>query len=401
MSVLFYMSITVLVYVYFGYPCVVTGCSWLSKKHQKNSDYRPSVCILVAAHQEAAVIESKVLNFYEIDYPKEKLSMLVVSDGSTDGTDEIVAKHVGPRLKLIRQSPRAGKAAALGVGLPLIDSEIVVLTDANTLFDPSAVSALVANFGDARVGAVTGEVRLVDDKVGYADSEGAYYRYETQIQAAEARFWSVIGVDGALYAVRRELIKAPPTDAILDDFTISMEIACQGYRIVFEPKAFAVEDAPPQLVDEFNRKTRTAAGAFQALFRGWGVPRSNPRLMFSYFSHKLLRWLSPWFMLIAFTCNGVLAFGSPAWHSPWCLLFIGQCAFYSAALVGLLIPAARRLSLVSVPMYFAMMNAAMVRGLFRHLLNGSTGTWNRTPREPNRTLRDQPTMVPQASQPVV
>jgi len=225
MQILFVFAAVVLVYVYFGYPLLVSILSRVSHPHVRDESHQPSVCILVAAYEEVTVIRQKLENFLQIDYPHDLLRIVVVSDGSTDGTDEIVEEFTGPRITLLRQEPRAGKASALAMGLAQIADDVVVLTDANTMFEPHAVTHLVTNLADPTVGVVTGEVRLVDDKPGYSQSEGAYYRYEMYLQACESRFWSVMGVDGALYAVRRELIEAPPASAILDDFITSMEIA--------------------------------------------------------------------------------------------------------------------------------------------------------------------------------
>lgn len=374
---LFCISVVALVYVYAGFPALlaVFAKRW-GHPHTTDTHYTPSVTILVAAHQEARVIRAKLENFLEIDYPHSLLRMLIVSDGSTDGTDEIIENFTCERVTLLRQEPRQGKAAALNLGLDAISSDVVVLTDANVMFESSAVRELVKNLADGNVGVVTGDVILLDEKLGYAASEGAYYKYERFIQANESRLWSVVGVDGALYAAKRELIVAPPVEAILDDFVLSMTIACNGHRIVYEPAARAYEDAPPAMDDEFRRKTRTSAGAFQALTAGWALPTRGARLMFCFFSHKVMRWAAPWFMLVAFVCNVLLAPGS----AFWTVLLAAHASFYLLAVAGLKSPSLRRFKVVSIPMYFVLMNAAVGRGLIRHLSGRSSAQWTPTAR---------------------
>lgn len=372
-----------LVYLYAGYPLLLKLATDRCGKDHTTNDNLPTVCIIVAAYQEATVIADKLQNFDALDYPAEKLSLIVVSDESTDGTDEIVTAHGSSRITLLRQSPRAGKASALGIALPVATAEILVFTDANVIFDHQAIRQLVRHFADPQVGAVTGVVHLIDEKTGYAESEGAYYRYERFIQQAESRLGSVVGVDGALYAARREWVKAPPADAILDDFVISMEIAKTGKRIIYDDSAQALEDAAPGLDDEFRRKTRVATGAFQSLAKGWGVPGpATPSLLFCYLSHKVLRWFGAVLLLIVFITNAVLA--PSAW--PWAMLFVLQCAFYALALGGLRWPASRSNTAVAIPFYFVLMNAAFGYGLYRYLFVGGSGPWRPTAR--TRLKRD-------------
>ena len=297
-----------LAYVYIGYPIILWALARTSGRDHLAGTALPDVTILVAAHQEAVVIRDKLENFIAIDYPAERLRMLIVSDGSTDGTDETIEAYDCPRIQLLRQEPRQGKAAALGLGLESVDAGVVVFTDANVMFEPNAVARLVRHFEDPAVGAVTGTVELADRKLGYSESEGAYYRYERFLQITESRYASVVGVDSALYAARRELVEAPPSTAILDDFVLSMEIAARGHRIIYKPGATAYEDGAPALADEFRRKTRVAIGAFQSMASGWGVPGvRTPRLLFCYLSHKVLRWVGPVFLVALLAANAIAA----------------------------------------------------------------------------------------------
>lgn len=366
-----------LIYTYAGYPCLLWVLARVWGRPWSAGDAEPEVTIVVAAHQEAAVMEAKLANFLAIDYPQERLRLVVVSDASTDGTDEMVMHFPCPRVALIRQEPRQGKPAAIGLALKRVDSPIVVFTDANVLFEPPAVRHLVRAFADADVKLVTGVVHLVDRRQGFAESEGAYYRYERFIQRHESAFWSVVGVDGALYAARRESIQPPPPNAVIDDFVLSMEAVKHGGRIVFEPDAEAFEDAAASLGEEFRRKTRVATGAFQSIRNGWGTPGPRtPRLLFAYVSHKLLRWLAPWLLLALLASNLWLVSGSLAWQA----ILGGQLLFYALALAGLLVPPVRSLRASAVPMYFLLMNAAFGRGLLLALAGRDDVKWKPTER---------------------
>ena len=374
---LFVTCLALLAYVYIGYPILLGVASRLFGRTNPRTDELPSVTIVVAAHQESAVIRDKLENFDTIDYPDELLTMLIVSDGSTDGTDEIIKAHSNARIRLMRQEPRAGKAAALNMAFAEVTSEVMVLTDANVLFDTQAVRRLVRHFADDDVGAVTGVVHLIDAKTGYAESEGAYYKYERFIQQAESGLGGVVGVDGALYALRTNLAEPPPREAILDDFIISMNVGRQGKRIIYDDEATAVEDAAPDMSSEFRRKVRVAMGAFQSLFCRWGIPGiSTPWLTWCYWSHKVLRWLGPVLLLGCFISNTMLALENHLFLS----LFILQCLFYSLATIGLISTKTRGARTIAVPMYFTMMNAAFALGLWRYFHQGTAGSWKPTAR---------------------
>ena len=343
----------------------------------RTGDGLPTVTIVVAAHQEVEVIGDKLGNFLDLDYPEDRLDMVVVSDESTDGTDTVIEKFDSSRVTLLRQVPRQGKSAALGLALGQVDSDVVVFTDANVLFDAQAVRYLVRPFTDPDVSLVTGTVRLVDRKVGYAQSEGAYYRYEHFLQREEARFWSVVGADGALYAARRERIAPPPPNAVIDDFVLSLETVKRGGRIVYEPDAEAFEDAAASIGEEFRRKMRVAVGAFQSIRNGWGVPSlAAPRLLFCYLIHKVLRWLAPWMLLVLLVSNAILAVGSLTWQA----LLAGQLMFYAAAMAGLVWPSFRSLRPVAVPMYFLLMNAAFAAGFLLAVAGRGNVRWKPTSR---------------------
>lgn len=359
MKILFLTSLVLLAYAYVGYPALLWLLAESRGRRWQSGDALPGVTIVVAAHQEVAVIREKLENFLAIDYPRERLEMLVVSDASSDGTDDIVREFADSGVRLLRQEPRQGKPAALGLALEHVTSEVVVFTDANVLLAEDSLRHLVRPFADEDVTLVTGTVQLVDRKPGYAHGEGAYYRYERFLQRSEAIYWSVVGVDGALYAARRERIAPPPKQAIIDDFVLSMEAVKRSGRIVYVPEARAYEDAAGTLAEEFRRKMRVAAGAFQSMRMGWGIPTPGaPRLLLCYLSHKVMRWLGPCFLLALLASNLAMAPESMA----WALLLALQLAFYALAVAGLLWPRLRAFRPVALAMYFVLMNAAFASG---------------------------------------
>jgi biofilm PGA synthesis N-glycosyltransferase PgaC len=355
---------------------------WRRKPHLVDETYLPAVTVVVAAWNEEVVIGAKVENILALDYPADRLDAIVISDESTDRTDEIVREKGGPRVKLVRQ-PRAGKAEALRRAMDMATAEVLVFTDANVIFEKDAIRKLVRHLADPEVGGVTGTVHLVDGKVGYAQSEGLYYKLERFIQRAESDFESIVGVDGALYAMKRAVVRHPPRGVVIDDFVISMDVAVRGHRVLYEPDAVAWEDAAPTVEQEFRRKTRVAMGAFQALRNLWGVPTlRTPRLVFSYAGHKLFRWIAPWALVAVLLSSAALA---PR-GGFYAALFAAQAVAYALAAVGLLVPAARARRAVAVPFYFVLMNAAFAWGFVKAVRGTGRGTWTKV----DRTLVAQP-----------
>jgi cellulose synthase/poly-beta-1,6-N-acetylglucosamine synthase-like glycosyltransferase len=265
--------------------------------------------------------------------------------------------------------------------------EIVLLSDANPMYRPDAARRLVRHFADPTVGAVSGDVRLVDAGGPHAPSEGLYYRYERWLQSAESRVGSIIGADGAMYALRRELFRPPPDCVILDDFVISMNVARAGFRVLYEPAAIALEAGTATAAEEFRRKVRIVAGGVQALRLGEGVPGlRQPVLLASYVSHKLLRWLVPVFAIAAFAASAVLA--SEVWYR---IALVAQVGFYGSAAAYAM--GVRRLRWAALPYYFSLVNGAALVGL-RGISGGQTVTWARTRRPGERPEAHSPAQRP-------
>ena len=370
---IFWSAIGVLAYVYVGYPLLLALVRPVRRQPIRKSAIEPPVTVFIAAHDEASVIAAKIRNCLELDYPKDRLSIVVASDGSRDGTNEIVRSFAAQGVRLIEFKERRGKIAAINDGISQIDSEIVVFSDANTFLAPGAVRALVSNFADERVGAASGDVILIGERAALARSEDLYYRYERALQRAESELGSMLGVDGALYAIRRSLFVSPPSDTILDDMAIPMAVVRAGQRVVFEPDAVAHERGSETAAEEFSRKVRVVAGAMQFLLRrDSAVPRSNVQVFTALVSHKTLRWLSPLFAGVALAASVVLARQSPVFL--WATLV--QAMFLLLGVLGC-IPALRRWSVVGLAHYFCLVHAAAAVGFARGILGRQSVAWRR------------------------
>ena len=375
--VVFWGSTAALGYVYFGYPAVLALLRSIARKSIVKSPMEPSVCLLIAANDEEFVIEAKLRNTLSVDYPQDRLEIVVASDGSIDATNEMVRRFI-PRVRLLELAPRRGKIAAINEAMRSITSEIVIFSDANTFLDHQAVRALVQNFSDPRVGAVSGDVTLVGERAALARSEDLYYLYERWVQQAESEIGSMIGADGALYAIRRRLFVPPNNDTILDDMAIPMAVVRAGNRVVFEPGARGYEQGSETAAEEFARKARVVAGAIQFLARrdSWIGLRSS-QAIFSLVSHKGLRWLSPVFLVGTFGASLLLANESVFYAAA----AAAQGLLFVLGAVGCWRPA-RRIGLVAFAHYFCLVQLAACVGFLRGLSGGQSVRWRRFHRTP-------------------
>ncbi|HZJ56569.1 MAG TPA: glycosyltransferase family 2 protein [Myxococcaceae bacterium] len=335
----------------------------------------PMVSLVVAAHDEAGCIGDKLRNSLALDYPPDRLEVLIGSDGSTDGTDALVRAHPDPRVRLLA-APRAGKTSVLNRCIPAARGDLVVLSDANTRVEPGAVKALVRHFEDPEVGAVCGRLQLYNPtRAEYEES--AYWRYESWLKALEGKQGAVVGANGGLYAIRRELFSPLPPSTIVDDFVIALRLLDQGYRVLYDPQALASEETTEDYGREFGRRARIAAGNFQSLglvpgllspFRGFPA--------FAFWSHKVLRWCAPALMLVALLAN-VLLLAAPFYR----FTLAAQIGFYGLAVLGSLAvgPALVRRA-AGVAYYFVTMNLAIVVGFWRFLRHSQAAAWERTAR---------------------
>lgn len=366
-KIIFWTSLSIVLYTYIGYPLLLFFWTKLQKNIVKKGSIEPSVSIIIPAYNEEKIIAQKIENCLGLNYPPDKLEIIVMSDGSTDRTDDIVVRYREKGVILKRLDKRSGKIVVLNKSVPEARGEIVVLCDANTIFRPDAIRMLIRNFYDESVGAVSGDVRLLNEDVRFGKSEGLYYKLERFIQTKESQLHSIIGVDGGMYALRKKLYKSSSNNIILDDFVISMEVINQGFRVIYEPEAVATEKSPPSPKEEFRRRIRVAAGCFQTLFQREGVPSlSSPIIIFEYISHKLLRWIVPFLLIFLFWSNLLLI--SITFYR-W-ILFLQVCLYFSA-LIGSKI----HLKIFSLPFYFCLTNMAIIMGFLKALIGKQSAKW--------------------------
>ncbi len=374
---LFWLCFVALVYVYFGYPLAGFLASLVMNKKVLKSSYTPAVTVITAAFNEEKNIEATILNKLRQNYPREQLEMIVVSDASTDATDEIVRKFEAEGVKLIRQERRRGKTAALNRAVPHARGSIIVFSDANSIYEPDTVSKLVRNFHDRFVGYVTG-------KMVYTNPDGsvvgtgctAYMRYENVLREIETRLGSVVGVDGGVDAVRAALYR-PMNEDQLPDFILPLRVVEQGYRVVYEPEALLGEPALKSARDEYRMRVRVSLRALWALkdMKYLLSPRRYGVFAWELISHKLLRYLSFVFLLGAFFANMALARQS----GFFAFLFVLQILFYAAAAAASVLERkGKRITALYVPYYFTLINVAAAHACVKFLLGKKQALW--TPR---------------------
>jgi cellulose synthase/poly-beta-1,6-N-acetylglucosamine synthase-like glycosyltransferase len=382
MEILFWVFAAAVAYVYAGYPLLLLLANRLgAHRPVALNDAQPAVTLLVSAFNEQEVIAEKIRNSLAIDYPREKLQIIVISDASEDRTDEIVRSFAGEGVELLRMPDRSGKTLGLNEAVARATGEIVVFSDANAMYARDSLRRLTRNFAAPEVGAVVGESTYSSPEVESERSEGLYWKYETAIKRLETRIGSVVGGDGAIYAVRRALYVPMRADA-LSDFVNPLQVVRGGHRCVYEPQAISVESAAESFRKEFRRKVRIVNRAWRALFT---MPQLLNPLRHGFFaieliSHKLLRWLVPAMLVGVFLTSLALLGEGPVYVAAFAL----QLAFYALALVGFALRHRSKMpALVSVPFYFCLVNWAAALGI-AEALRGKTYTVWTTARAPGR-----------------
>jgi len=382
LEITFWFGLFLLFYSYIGYPLVLMFLNkvLVRKIALKTETMRQlTVSILIAAYNEEAVIRGKLNNCLALNYPFELLEIYVASDGSLDRTNEIVKGYIlkDKRVKLLDFS-RVGKANVLNQAMPNIKSEIVIFSDANTEYLPDVLINLVKHFTDEKVGCVCG--RLIYRNPGEIVSgkgESAYWRYETTLKKMESRLGYVAGANGAIYAIRRELFDSLPSKTINDDFMISMKIVEKGFKCIYDENAVAFEYVAPTIGGEFKRHIRDGAGHYLAIGNLLGL--LNPFLgirAFIFWSHRILRWLAPFILIVLLLANVFLASLNFYQH----VLYL-QVLFYVLAISGLLLVKYKKIPFILyVPFYFCSLNLALLIGFVKVISGNQKVTWDRTER---------------------
>jgi poly-beta-1,6-N-acetyl-D-glucosamine synthase len=371
-KLLFWSSLSLIFFAYAGYPiCLYLRARFWARPVRRGS-VLPTVTILIAVHDEEIYLPAKLQNLTQLDYPEDRLQIVVVSDGSSDATNKILAAWQNPALSTVILPEQGGKATALNHGLAAAHGEVIAFTDARQTIASGALRSLVANFADPAVGCVSGELIIGQAGAAAAQGVGLYWRMEKKIRHWEGLFGSTVGATGALYAVRKNLISPLPPGTILDDVYIPLQVVRQGLRVVFEPGALAFDPLTPDPKQEFRRKLRTLTGNYQLLqLTPWILTQSNP-LRLQFICHKLLR------LLVPFALVGM--FVSTLWlrNDIYELALLLQIVFY--ALAGLRLSPGRfgivsRLSDISLA--FLVLNTAAAVA-FLYFITGRKTIWSRT-----------------------
>lgn len=375
---LFWGSIAVTLFSYLGYPIVIALLARVIGRPPRTGDALPTVTLLIAAHNEDSVIAQKLENSLALDYPQERLEILVVADGCVDGTCEIVERFADRGVRLVRQDPRQGKVSALNLAFPSASGEIVVCTDANAMYRPDAIRKLVRHFADPEVGLVAGQKRIFGEG-GAAQGEGFYWRYEGFLKVMDSRVSSAMGATGEIFAIRKALWRSVPADTIIEDFVITMRLVMEGHRAIYDPEAVSEEEASPSVEEEFKRKVRIVAGGWQAIVRLWPLLLPHHGVVsFQYVSHRVLRWVVvPLVQPVMLVANAMLALESPFYAA----LFVAQTAFYALALAGYQLQRrGHRPKLFYLPFYFAFLNGSALCGAWRYFTKTQPVTWEKVKR---------------------
>ena len=390
-EIIFWICLGIVIYTYVGYGillCIILKIKrLLGYRRQQpllgiNRNLWPEVTLMVCAYNEEEVVGMKMDNTRQLDYPTEKLHLLWVTDGSSDKTNELLGGY--PEVEVLYQPQRQGKTAALNRGIAHARTEIIIMTDANTLLNRDAIQEIARLFQDPSVGCVAGEKRVMarDEEQTAAKGEGAYWKYESTLKRWDSELFSAMGAAGELCAVRKPLYQPMPHDTLLDDFIMSMRITAQGYRIAYSKEAYAMEYGSADIREEGKRKQRIAAGGLQSIWRLRRLmnPFTRPLLAFQFISHRVLRWsITPIALMALIPLNVILVFQSAGWI--YTVMWIAQIVFYLLAFTGFLMEQKGKASKVFyIPYYFLFMNINVFRGMKYLAKHRNNGAWEKAKR---------------------
>jgi cellulose synthase/poly-beta-1,6-N-acetylglucosamine synthase-like glycosyltransferase len=391
LKVFFWVILFIVFYTYAGYGIILylilkirrLKCS--EKVKPVDNNFEPEVTLFIAAYNERDFVDLKMKNSLELEYPREKLHILWITDGSDDGTPEMLKNYEG--VAVYHQPERKGKISAMNRGMKFVKTPLVIFSDANTILGHDSVRRIVRLFNYPKVGCVSGEKRIFSREKDAAAGagEGLYWKYESALKKWDAELYSVVGAAGELFAIRTELYREVEKDTLLDDFIISLRVAQEGYTIQYDPDAYAMETASANVKEELKRKIRISAGGIQSVIRlrsllnvfKYGI------LSFQFISHRVLRWtLTPVCLLLLIPSGLVLGLNEGL-NSPnlFSFLFWMQVLFYTAALIGWILENKKiRIKLLFVPYYFFMMNFSVFLGFLRYMRSSQSVNWERARR---------------------
>ena len=390
LKIFFWMGVFLVFYTYIGYGMLL----WVLVKMKRfvkgkavkaalpADEDLPDVTFMVCAYNEQDVVDMKMENTLQFDYPHDKLHIMWVTDGSTDATNDRLSRY--PGVEIVFSPERKGKTAALNHGISMVKTDLTIMTDANTMVNPEAVREIVRCFQDPQVACVAGEKRVMARHEGQAaaEGEGLYWKYESALKKMDSELYSAMGAAGELNAIRTRLYQPMPENALLDDFVMSMRMVDQGYRIAYSPDAYAMEYGSADLNEESKRKRRIAAGGLQSIWwlRSMMNPLRNPMVSFQFVSHRVLRWsITPVALLALIPLNVALVMmkAGTVYNIIWAL----QLLFYLAAFIAWVMERqGRKNKLLYVPYYFLFMNLNVFKGMKYLCSHQSSGAWEKAKR---------------------
>ena len=391
LKITFWVFLFIIVYTYIGYGILlfliikIRRFFKIGKKVEIDPTYEPEVTLFIAAYNEKDYVDAKMKNSLELDYPKDKLNIVWVTDGSDDGTQHLLKEY--PNTTVHHLDARNGKIGAMNRGMKFVKTPIVIFSDANTNLGKESVRRIVNLFGNETVGCVSGEKRIVDKESDVASGagEGLYWKYESALKKWDAELYSVVGAAGELFAIRTKLYRHVEKDTLLDDFIISLRVAQDGYTIQYDPEAYAIETASANVKEELKRKIRISAGGIQSVIRLRSLLNifKYGTLSFQYISHRVLRWtLTPLCLVLLIPVSFILAYNEGMFDAGiYSILFWLQILFYCAALLGWFLEnRSTQVKALFVPYYFFIMNLSVVLGFFRFMKKSQSVNWERAKR---------------------
>jgi len=392
LKIIFWIFLFIIFYSYVGYGILLFFMVRIKrlfspKKGIYDPEYEPEVTLFVAAYNEKDYVDEKVKNSFSLEYPSKKVKQVWVTDGSDDGTPDLLKKYKDKGIEVYHEDARGGKIGAMNRGMAFVKTPIVIFSDGNTNLGHESIRRIVNMFSDPKVGCVSGEKRIYEkDSDSAAGTEGIYWKYESTLKKWDAELYSVVGAAGELFAIRTELFQHVEKDTLLDDFMISLRVAMRGFTIQYDPEAYAIETSSANVKEELKRKIRISAGGIQSIVRL--APLLNifkyGMLSFQYISHRVLRWtLAPLGLLILLITNAIITFQEGFLNSDsiFTYLFYGQIIFYVAALLGWFLENKEiKVKILFIPYYFFIMNLSVFLGFKRYIKGNQSVKWERAKR---------------------
>lgn len=387
MESLFWIAFAFIGYTYIGYPIILGALVFIKRRlsHSRSIYYAneelPEITLLVACFNEGDILQKKIENTLLLDYPIDKRKLYFVTDGSTDNSKEVIQQY--PQITLFHEEGRKGKNAAVNRVMPFVKSTIVIFCDANTFLNKQALQRIARHYKNENVGAVAGEKRVsnLHEDSAASSGEGAYWKYESQLKKWDSELHTVVGAAGELFSIRTSLYEEVPKNVLIEDFRLSMNIAKKGYRVVYEPDAYAIESGSASMEEEHKRKVRISAGGLIEVWHFMGLLNffKYGLLSFQYVSHRMLRWtLAPLSLLILLLTNIILAWSGTVFFIG---ALIAQLAFYVVAMLGYLMRNKKiRFKILFVPYYFLFMNVSVYQGLVRLIKGKQSAVWDKAKR---------------------